>query len=147
KLTMPYILALDEGTTSARAILFDRDGAIRVIAQQEITQRYPKTAWVEHDPREIWRSQIGVAAQALKQARVRPADRAAIGITTQRETTIVWDRRNGQAIHHPIVWQDRRTAGMCDRLRADGCERLFQKRTGLLLDPYFSGTKLAWILD
>ncbi|HYV31402.1 MAG TPA: glycerol kinase GlpK, partial [Candidatus Binatia bacterium] len=144
---MPYILALDEGTTSARAILFDHDGAIRSVAQREIRQSYPKPGWVEHDPQEIWTSQMQVAAEALRQGRLRPRDLAAVGITNQRETTIVWDRQTGRAIHPAIVWQDRRTAGSCDRLRADGCERLFQKRTGLLLDPYFSGTKLAWILD
>jgi len=144
---MPYILALDEGTTSARAILFDHDGAIRSVAQREIRQSYPKPGWVEHDPQEIWTSQMQVAAEALRQGRLRPRDLAAVGITNQRETTIVWDRQTGRAIHPAIVWQDRRTAGSCDRLRDDGCERLFQKRSGLLLDAYFSGTKLAWILD
>ncbi len=144
---MPYLLALDEGTTSARAIVFDHGGAIRSVAQQEIKQFYPKPGWVEHDPHEIWTSQRQVALKALNRARLRPRDLAAIGITNQRETTIVWDRQTGQAIHRAIVWQDRRTTEQCEQLRADGCEKLFQKRTGLRLDPYFSGTKLAWLLD
>ena len=144
---MPYILALDEGTTSARAIVFDHDGSIRAVAQKEIKQIYPKPGWVEHDSHEIWTSQMGVAVEALARARIRPRDVAAIGITNQRETTVVWDRQTGEAIHHAIVWQDRRTAPICDKLRANGGEKLFQKRTGLILDAYFSGTKLAWLLD
>jgi glycerol kinase len=144
---MPYILALDEGTTSARAIVFDHDGSIRAVAQKEIEQIYPKAGWVEHNPQEIWSSQIDVAVEALGKASIKPSDVAAIGITNQRETTVVWDRQTGEAIHNAIVWQDRRTANVCDQLRADGCERLVRKRTGLVLDPYFSGTKLAWILD
>jgi glycerol kinase len=144
---MPYILALDEGTTSARAIVFDHAGAVCSVAQKEIEQIYPKAGWVEHNPQEIWTSQISVAVEAIGKAGVKPSDIAAIGITNQRETTIVWDRETGEAIHNAIVWQDRRTASVCDHLRADGCERLVQKRTGLVLDPYFSGTKLAWILD
>jgi len=144
---MPYILALDEGTTSARAIVFDHDGSIRATAQKEIKQFYPKPGWVEHDPHEIWTSQMGVAIEALGKARIRPRDVAAIGITNQRETTVVWDRQSGEAIHNAIVWQDRRTASMCDKLRAKGGEKLFQKRTGLILDAYFSGTKLAWLLE
>ena len=144
---MSHILALDEGTTSARAIVFDRDGAIRAVAQKEIKQFYPKPGWVEHDAKEIWSAQSGVALDALKKARLRPRDIAAIGITNQRETTVVWDRRTGEPIHRAVVWQDRRTAGACDRLREAKREKLFQKKTGLLLDPYFSGTKLAWLLD
>lgn len=144
---MPCILALDEGTTSARAIVFEHDGSVRAVAQKEIKQIYPKPGWVEHDPHEIWTSQIGVAVEAIGKARLEPNDIAAIGITNQRETTVVWDRKTGQAIHNAIVWQDRRTAGMCDKLRARGGEKLFQKKTGLILDAYFSGTKLAWILD
>ena len=140
---MPYILALDEGTTSARAIVFDHDGSVRAVAQKEIKQIYPKPGWVEHDPHEIWTCQMGVAVEALEQARIKPADVAAIGITNQRETTVVWDRGTGEAIHNAIVWQDRRTASMCDKLRTKGGEKLFQKRTGLILDAYFSGTKLA----
>jgi glycerol kinase len=144
---MAYILALDEGTTSTRAIVFDHDGTVRSVAQKEIKQIYPKPGWVEHDPHEIWTSQMGVAVEALGVARLRPQDLAAIGITNQRETTVLWDRKTGDAVHNAIVWQDRRTAGMCDKLRAKGCEKFFQKRTGLLLDAYFSGTKVAWLLD
>ena len=144
---MSYILALDQGTTSSRAILFDRDGAIKGIAQREFRQMFPQAGWVEHDPLEIWTSQAGVAVEALAGAGVRARDIAAIGITNQRETTIVWDRRTGLPIANAIVWQDRRTAEACDRLRSDGAEPLFRERTGLVLDAYFSGTKLAWILD
>ena len=144
---MSYILALDQGTTSSRAILFDRDGAIKGIAQREFRQMFPQPGWVEHDPLEIWTSQAGVAVEALAGAGVRARDIAAIGITNQRETTIVWDRRTGLPIANAIVWQDRRTAEACDRLRSDGAEPLFRERTGLVLDAYFSGTKLAWILD
>ncbi len=144
---MPYILALDEGTTSARAIIFDQDGTIKAVAQKEFEQFFPKAGWVEHDPEDIWATQIGVAAEALGRARLRPSDVAAVGITNQRESTIVWDRATGQAIHKAIVWQDRRTAPLCEKLRADGCEPLIQQRTGLLLDAYFSGSKIAWILD
>jgi glycerol kinase len=144
---MPYILALDEGTTSARAIIFDQEGTIKAVAQKEFEQFFPKAGWVEHDPEDIWATQIGVAAEALGRARLRPSDVAAVGITNQRETTIVWDRASGQAIHKAIVWQDRRTAPLCEKLRADGCEPLIQQRTGLLLDAYFSGSKVAWILD
>jgi len=142
-----YILALDQGTTSSRAILFDRDGAIKGIAQREFRQMFPQPGWVEHDPLEIWTSQAGVAVEALAGAGVRARDIAVIGITNQRETTIVWDRRTGLPIANAIVWQDRRTAEACDRLRSDGAEPLFRERTGLVLDAYFSGTKLAWILD
>ena len=144
---MPYILALDQGTTSSRAIVFDHDGAIKAVAQKEFTQIFPNTGWVEHDPQEIWTSQIGVAVEALGAASLRPRDVAAIGITNQRETTIVWDRETGQPVMNAIVWQDRRTAEMCDRLRASGAEALVRERTGLVLDAYFSGTKVAWILD
>ncbi len=144
---MSYILALDQGTTSSRAILFDRDGAIKGIAQREFRQMFPQPGWVEHDPLEIWTSQAGVAVEALAGAGVRARDIAAIGITNQRETTIVWDRKTGLPIANAIVWQDRRTAAACDRLRSDGAEPLFRERTGLVLDAYFSGTKLAWILD
>ena len=144
---MSFILALDEGTTSARAIVFDHDGSVRGMGQQEISQHFPKPGWVEHDPHEIWDCQMRVAREALRQARLQPRDVAAIGITNQRETTVLWDRRTGRAIHRAIVWQDRRTAPVCDKLRADGCGKLFQKRTGLVLDAYFSGTKIAWLLD
>jgi glycerol kinase len=144
---LSYILALDQGTTSSRAILFDRDGGIQGVAQREFRQIFPRPGWVEHDPLEIWTSQAGVAVEVLAGAGVRADDVAAIGITNQRETTIVWDRGSGQPITNAIVWQDRRTADTCDRLRADGAEPLFRERTGLVLDAYFSGTKLAWILD
>src|SRR5262245_16366497 len=142
---MRYLLALDEGTTSARAIVFDSRGNILSVAQREIKQFYPWPGSVEHDAEEIWTAQHHVALGALARARLRPKDIAAIGITNQRETTVVWDRRTGVPVHRAIVWQDRRTAPLCDTLRKAGRERLFQKRTGLLLDPYFSGTKLSWL--
>ena len=144
---MSYILALDQGTTSSRAILFDRDGGIKHVAQREFPQIFPQPGWVEHDPMEIWTSQAGVAVEVLAGAGVRARDVAAIGITNQRETTVVWDRSTGDPVANAIVWQDRRTAEACDRLRSDGTEPLFRERTGLVLDAYFSGTKLAWILD
>ena len=144
---MAYILALDQGTTSSRAILFDHDGNVAAVAQREFPQVFPKPGWVEHDPREIWASQIAVAAEAL--ARVQGGTRgvAAIGITNQRETTVVWDRETGEPICNAIVWQDRRTADRCERMKADGFEDLVRRRTGLVIDAYFSGTKIAWILD
>ncbi len=144
---MPHILALDQGTTSSRAILFDQGGAIKAVAQREFRQIFSQAGWVEHDPQEIWTSQIGVAGEALAGASLRPRDLAAVGITNQRETTVVWDRDTGQPVMNAIVWQDRRTAEMCDRLRAGGAETMVQQRSGLLLDAYFSGTKVAWILD
>src|SRR5258707_9960886 len=144
---MPYILALDQGTTSSRAIVFDHDGAIRGVAQKEFTQIFPSPGWVEHDPREIWASQIGVAVEALGRAQVAPKDVAAIGITNQRETTIVWDRETGEPIHNAIVWQDRRTADYCQRLKAAGAGDTIQAKTGLLIDAYFSASKIRWLLD
>jgi glycerol kinase len=144
---MPYILALDQGTTSSRAILFDHDGAIRTVAQKEFRQIFPNAGWVEHDPAEIWESQIGVAAEALRKAQVRPGELAAIGITNQRETTIVWDRETGAPVYNAIVWQDRRTAGYCERLKAEGAGETIQAKTGLLIDAYFSASKIRWILD
>jgi glycerol kinase len=144
---MPYVLALDQGTTSSRAIVFDRDGAIRAVAQKEFTQIFPQAGWVEHDAQEIWASQIGVAAEALARAQIRPSDVAAIGITNQRETTILWDRESGQPIHHAIVWQDRRTADYCESLKAQGASDTIQQKTGLLIDAYFSASKIRWILD
>ena len=144
---MPYILALDEGTTSARAIVFDAEGTPRAVAQKEVRQIYPQAGWVEQDPSEIWALQSGVAIEAPARIGLHASDIAAIGITNQRETSIVWDRDSGEPVYNAIVWQDRRTASMCDRLRADGCEPMIQQRTGLLLDAYFSGTKIAWILD
>ena len=144
---MGFILALDQGTTSSRAMVFSHDGAIVGSAHKEFRQIYPAPGLVEHDGNEIIASQLEVAAAAVAAAGLAMADIAAIGIANQRETTIVWDRRNGRPVHHAIVWQDRRTAGSCDRLRELGYEELFRSRTGLVLDPYFSGTKLAWILD
>jgi glycerol kinase len=144
---MAYILALDQGTTSSRAIVFDHDGGIRAVAQKEFTQFFPAAGWVEHDPQEIWASQIGVAVEALGRAEVRPKDVAAIGITNQRETTIVWDRESGEPLHNAIVWQDRRTADYCERLKAEGAGETIQAKTGLLVDAYFSASKIRWILD
>ena len=142
-----YILALDQGTTSSRAILFDRAGRIRGCAQQEFRQIFSHPGWVEHDPEEIWQSQLAVARQVMKECAVSAGQIAAIGITNQRETTVVWDRVTGQAIGNAIVWQDRRTAGICDSLREAGHAALFQHKTGLVLDAYFSGTKVKWLLD
>jgi len=144
---LPYVLALDQGTTSSRAIVFDHDGGIRSVAQREFTQIYPKPGWVEHDPREIWTSQMAVAVEALGKADIRPRDLAAVGITNQRETAVVWDRETGEPVYNAIVWQDRRTAGECERLKSEGHQELVQQRTGLLIDAYFSATKIAWILD
>jgi glycerol kinase len=144
---MKYILALDQGTTSSRAIVFDHAGSIVSVAQKEFEQIFPKPGWVEHNPGDIWSTQAGVAAEALTKANVGAADVAAIGITNQRETTIVWDRSTGKAIHNAIVWQDRRTAGICDRLKARKLDRLIRRKTGLVLDAYFSGTKVQWILQ
>ena len=144
---MSFILALDQGTTSSRALVFDHNGTVRGLARKEFRQIFPAPGLVEHDAEEIWASQLGVAVEAVARAGATAADIAAIGITNQRETTVVWDRRTGKPIHNAIVWQDRRTAGECDLLKSRGLEPLFRARTGLVLDPYFSGTKLAWILD
>jgi glycerol kinase len=138
-------LAIDQGTTSTRAILFDREARAVAVAQREITQHYPQRGWVEHDPEEIWRETLGVAREAF--AAIEPARVAGIGITNQRETVVVWDRSTGEPIHRAIVWQDRRTADECARLNSEGAEELVRDRTGLLLDPYFSAAKIAWILD
>jgi glycerol kinase len=142
-----FILALDQGTTSSRAILFDHAGHLHGMAQQEFAQIFPQPGWVEHDAGEIWRSQLAVARQVLADHKVDVADVAAIGITNQRETTLVWDRKTGQPVANAIVWQDRRTADTCDALRAQGRTALFQQKTGLVIDAYFSGTKLKWLLD
>jgi glycerol kinase len=144
---MSFILALDQGTTSSRAIVFDRGGAIRAIAQAELQQIYPQPGWVEHDPNEIWATQLAVMTEALARGGIEPRAIAAIGITNQRETTIVWDRDTGQPVHNAIVWQDRRTAGDCDALKAAGHAGPITAKTGLVLDAYFSGTKVKWILD
>jgi glycerol kinase len=144
---MSYILALDQGTTSSRAILFDSNGAIAATAQHEFEQFYPQAGWVEHDPTEILTSQLSCAVEALGKAGARPRDVAAIGITNQRETVIVWERATGKAIYPAIVWQDRRTAARCAELKEGGFEETVSSKTGLVLDPYFSGTKVGWILD
>lgn len=142
-----YILALDQGTTSSRAIVFDRQGTIRRTAQKEFPQLFPRPGWVEHDAQEIWSTQIGVAQEAISGAGLKASDIAAIGITNQRETVVVWDRDTGEPVYNAIVWQDRRTAPLCDTLKAQGHEDLVRERTGLLIDAYFSGTKVSWILD
>ncbi len=144
---MKALLALDQGTTSSRAVLFDRRGRILAMAQREIRQYFPRPGWVEHDPREIWTSQLDTARAALKRSGLRAADIAAIGITNQRETTVLWDRATGRPLHRAIVWQDRRTADLCEALKRRRYEPEFARKTGLLLDPYFAGTKLAWLLD
>lgn len=142
-----YILALDQGTTSSRAIVFDKKGQIKSVAQKEFRQIFPKSGWVEHDPNEIWSTQASVAAEATVKFGIDGKSIAAIGITNQRETTIVWDRETGDPIYNAIVWQDRRTADFCDKLRADGHLDLIQDKTGLIIDAYFSGSKVKWILD
>ena len=144
---MRYILSLDQGTTSSRALLFDAHGAVRAVAQREFTQIFPQPGWVEHDPEEIAASQIAVATEALAKGQVQASDIAAIGITNQRETTIVWDRTTGKSIYNAIVWQDRRTAAFCEQLKTQGHETLIQQRTGLLIDAYFSASKISWILE
>jgi glycerol kinase len=142
-----YILALDQGTTSSRAILFDETGAVRGVEQQEFEQRYPQPGWVEHAPEDIWTTQVAVVSRLLRTQAVAASEIAAIGITNQRETTVLWERSTGRPVADAIVWQDRRTAARCAELRAAGHERLFHSRTGLPIDPYFSGTKLEWLLD
>jgi len=142
-----YILAFDQGTTSSRAIIFNKDGEIVKTAQNEFTQLYPKPGWVEHDAMEIWGTQSGVAREVLETAGVSPEEIAAIGITNQRETTVVWDKFTGKPVYNAIVWQCRRTADICDKLKEDGYEKYIRKNTGLVVDAYFSGTKIKWILD
>jgi len=142
-----YLLAIDQGTTSSRAIVFDARGAQVAVAQQEFHQYFPRDGWVEHDAVEIWDSTLAVCRAALDKAGVQASDLAGIGITNQRETTVVWDRETGEPIHHAIVWQDRRTASLCTKLKSDGHEAMVVERTGLLIDPYFSATKVAWLLD
>ena len=144
---MKFILALDQGTTSSRAIIFDQAGSIVSVAQKEFPQLFPTPGWVEHNPRDIWSSQAGVAAEALTKANVAARDVAAIGITNQRETTVVWDRATGEPVANAIVWQDRRTAAICDRLRARKLDRVIRRKTGLVVDAYFSATKAQWILE
>ncbi|HTL58896.1 MAG TPA: glycerol kinase GlpK [Candidatus Limnocylindrales bacterium] len=144
---MSFILALDQGTTSSRAIIFDHSGSIRAVAQKEFQQIFPQAGWVEHEPREIWRSQLEVAKAVLEKAGLSARDIAALGITNQRETTVIWDRKTGEPIHNAIVWQDRRTASFCDELRRAGHAELIAAKTGLVIDAYFSGSKLRWLLD
>lgn len=142
-----YVLAIDQGTTSSRAIVFDGAMKIAGIGQKEFTQHYPNSGWVEHDPEDIWKSVVSTCKSAIKKAGITAGDIAAIGITNQRETVVIWDRETGKPIHNAIVWQDRRTAPICAALKKQGKEKLFTKKTGLLLDPYFSGTKVKWLLD
>jgi glycerol kinase len=144
---MSYLLALDQGTSSSRSIVFDPQGRIVAQAQQELPQIYPQPGWVEHDPMEIWRTQLATAREALARAGLKAGDLRALGITNQRETTLLWNRKTGQPVHHAIVWQDRRGEPMCAQLRQQGHAALIQSRTGLLIDSYFSGTKIRWLLD
>ena len=142
-----YILSLDQGTTSSRAILFDHLGSILTMAQQDFTQHFPKPGWVEHNASDIWQSQLNVARKAIKQFGITAKEIDAIGITNQRETTVVWDRETGEPVHNAIVWQDRRTSDLCKKLSENGYVDTFKKKTGLVIDAYFSGTKIKWILD
>ncbi|MGR8936112.1 MAG: glycerol kinase GlpK [Gammaproteobacteria bacterium] len=144
---MHYILAIDQGTSSSRCIVYDAQAKPVAMAQREFTQHFPQPGWVEHDPEEIWQCQAAVCREAMAQLQLKPADFAAAGITNQRETVVVWDRRSGKPVYNAIVWQDRRTAGECDRLKTAGLETMVQAKTGLLIDAYFSATKLRWILD
>jgi glycerol kinase len=144
---MPYVLALDQGTTSSRAIVFDLEGRPLAQAQQEFAQHFPQPGLVEHDPLEIWQSQLQTAREAIRRSGVAPTEIVALGITNQRETVVLWERATGKPVHRAIVWQDRRTAGLCEELKQHGYEGAFRQKTGLLLDPYFSGTKLKWLLD
>ena len=142
-----YVMALDAGTTSNRSILFNEKGEICSVAQKEFTQYFPKPGWVEHDANEIWSSQLGVAVEAMNKIGASAEDIAAIGITNQRETAIVWDKHTGEPVYHAIVWQCRRTAEYCDELKEKGYTEMFRKKTGLIIDAYFAGTKIKWILD
>jgi glycerol kinase len=142
-----HLLAIDQGTTSSRAIVFDKSLKPKGAGQKEFRQFYPKSGWVEHDPEDIWQSVVDVSKAALRKAKLKGGQIAAIGITNQRETVVIWNRKTGKPIHKAIVWQDRRTAELCSRLKAEGFEPVFTEKTGLLLDPYFSGTKIAWLLD
>ena len=143
----PYVLAIDQGTTGSTVMVFDASGRVRGRGYSEFRQYYPRPGWVEHDPEEIWTVTARVIRSALRAARLRPRDVAAIGITNQRETTVLWDRETGKPVHRAIVWQDRRTAARCDTLKADGAEAGVHAKTGLVLDPYFSGTKLQWLFE
>ena len=142
-----YILSLDQGTTSSRAIVFDHSGTIVAVAQKEFPQHFPKPGWVEHDPEDIWSSQFSVMAEVLAKSGIKTDQLAGIGITNQRETTVVWDRTTGKPLSNAIVWQDRRTSEYCDTLKSQGHEKMIREKTGLVIDAYFSATKLKWILD
>ncbi|MDK2907039.1 MAG: glycerol kinase, partial [Petrotoga sp.] len=142
-----YILSIDQGTTSSRAIIFDHDGNVVSVAQQEFMQYYPKPGWVEHDPNEIWATTMGVIADAMARGNINRSQISAIGITNQRETTVIWDAETGKPVHNAIVWQDRRTSKICDNLKEKGLEETIKHKTGLMVDAYFSGTKIKWILD
>ena len=142
-----YIIALDQGTTSSRAILFDKAGEVVEISQKEFTQHFPKPGWVEHDPQQIWGTILAVVAEVLSKTDTDPKEIASIGITNQRETTVVWDKNTGKPVYNAIVWQSRQTAGICDELKEQGHNDKFREKTGLLIDAYFSGTKVKWILD
>ena len=144
---MSYILALDQGTSSSRSIVFDRKGQIVALAQRELPQIYPRPGWVEHSPLEIWNSQLATAQEALKKAGLSASDISALGITNQRETTVLWNRKTGAPVHNAIVWQDRRAEPLCAALREQGMAETIQAKTGLLIDAYFSGSKLQWLLD
>src|ERR1700709_1259195 len=144
---MSFVLAIDQGTTSSRAMVFRSDISIAASAQQEFPQHFPASGWVEHEPEDIWTTTIACCREAMKKAGVTAKDIAAIGITNQRETTVVWDRATGNAIHRAIVWQDRRTADVCATMKSEGHEPAITAKTGLIIDPYFSGTKVAWLLD
>jgi len=146
-MTNKYIIALDQGTTSSRAVLFNSQGKIEGITQKEFTQHFPQSGWVEHDPMEIWESQWEVFEQLVNEQKINPSDIAAIGITNQRETTVVWDKNSGEPVFNAIVWQDRRTAAICESLKSNGLEEYIRRNTGLVIDAYFSGTKIKWILD
>ncbi|MFQ9696428.1 MAG: FGGY family carbohydrate kinase, partial [Zhenhengia sp.] len=142
-----YIMSLDQGTTSSRCILFNKNGLIESVAQKEFTQIYPKAGWVEHDPMEIWFTQISVATEAMQKINATASDIAAIGITNQRETAVIWDKTTGKPIYNAIVWQCRRTSDICDVLKEEGFDQIIKEKTGLIIDAYFSATKIKWILD
>ena len=142
-----FLLAIDQGTSSSRSVIYDHDARVVASAQQEFPQIYPQPGWVEHDPEAIWESVTSVTKGAMQEAGAAAADISAIGITNQRETTLIWDRQTGECVYNAIVWQDRRTADYCQSLKNDGCEAAVADKTGLRLDPYFSGTKIAWILN
>ena len=142
-----YILALDSGTTSNRAILFNHAGEIVAVAQKEFEQIYPRSGWVEHNPETIWQTQLAVVKEVFKETGINPNQVSGIGITNQRETTVVWNRETGQPVYNAIVWQDRRTSGICDELKQKGLEKTIAEKTGLVVDAYFSGSKIKWILE